>query len=362
VRSIMRVRILTGCCILMAAAEAAAQGTRPVVRFQPDRRLFSRLFPADLRGPLRIRPEVRTVERERPANRECEGCEERPGTAHLVMDSPRLTNTWLSRHTYQANGGSFGDNVAIADFWYDAVHRRIFSRSLVLHEVDDPADLRLGRAAGTYPNDIDLRGTLGAGTTVGHVGFVPWTQNGFGSYFAALQGATRDTHTGYLDLSTVTGEIGTTRTGSRYNGEDLIKHVRLHPSGQLEVGFETNPDARPDASLLVRGNTRLEGALSVEGEAHVGALTTERLTTSALTIASGGNVPHACTLRSATSRSRDAAAACDSGQLAISGGGTCASGELRSSRPTQTGDTPDGWALTCSRNGVHTAFVICCAR
>jgi hypothetical protein len=48
----------------------------------------------------------------------------------LVMDSLLLTQAWLARHTAQANGGEFGDNRVVADFWYDAVHRRFFTRSL----------------------------------------------------------------------------------------------------------------------------------------------------------------------------------------------------------------------------------------
>ena len=335
------------CAALAITVDASAQAAGS---FRPERRLFGRLFTGvpRLRAPAPV--ETRSSERERPANRECDGCEERPGAAHLVMDSPRLTNGWLDRHTYQANGGSFGDNLAVADFWYDAVHRRFFTRSLVLHEVDDPADLRLGRAPGRYPNDIDVNAELDSGTTVGHVGFVRWSHNGFGSYFAAVQGAVRDVATGYLDLATATGTAGTTRTGSTYDGQDLIKHVRLHPSGQLEVGFETNAEARPDFSLLVRGNARVEGTLDVH-----------RLEAESLVVG-GGALVRACALRTATTRGSRSAAHCDSGQLALSGGGTCESGELRGSRPLQSADVPDGWELTCSKNGSHTAYVVCCAQ
>jgi hypothetical protein len=352
--------IVVICGLFIAAGgRIDAQGTRAGTAFEPERRLFTRLFTA---ARLRVRrPPARTVERERPANRQCDGCEHRPGTAHLVLDSPRLTDAWLAHHTYQANGGSFGDNLAVADFWYDAVHRRLFSRSLVLHEVDDPADLRLGRAPGTYPHDIDPGATLDADTTVGHIGFVSWTHNGFGSYFAAIQGAVRDSGTGYLDLVTATGMEGRTRSGSSYDPQDLVKHVRLHPSGQLEIGFDTDPDARPAASLLVRGDARVAGGLSVGGVLQTGELTTDRVATGALTIAAG-RVPHACSLQSATGTRNEATVSCNPGHIALSGGGRCASGELRASHPTQSGDEPDGWALTCSRNGAHTAYVVCCAQ
>jgi hypothetical protein len=181
-------------------------------------------------------------------------------TSHIVIDSPLLGDDWLERHTYQANGKSFGDNAAVADFWYDAVHRRIMSRSAAFHEVDDPADVRLGRAPGTYPNQPDFTKTHAEGTTVGQVGFESWTHNGFGAYFAAVQGTIRDVATGYLDLATVTGKTGRTRTGSSFEADDLIRHVRLHPSGTLEVGFEKDPASRPAPLLLVRGDERLEGA------------------------------------------------------------------------------------------------------
>jgi hypothetical protein len=264
----------------------------------------------------------------------------------------------LAQHTYQANGGSFGDNMAIADFWYDAVHRRVFSRSLVLHEVDDPADLRLGRAPGAYPNEVDTQASLPEGTTVGHVGFVSWGRNGFGAYFAAIQGAVRQGGTGYLDLSTASGDNGRTRTGSNYASEDLIKHVRLHPSGQLEVGFETSPDARPDPLLLVRGDERVEGGLTVNGSAKVGALSAAGLTINGV----GGNVPHACELRTNNAKGRTATAACDVSQMAIAGGGKCGSGEMRGSRPLQLAESRDAWELTCSKSAEHAVHVVCCSK
>lgn len=312
--------------ILIAAAADMPAQTRTDAAVQPAREIFGRLF---------------------TANRECQGCEDRPGTTHVVWDSPRLTSAWLERHTYQANGGLYGDNTAFADFWYDAVHRRIFTRSLVLHEVDDPADLRLGRAPGTYPNDPDFDGTLSEDTTVGHVGFVPWSQNGFGAYFAAIQGAIRAGGTGYLDLATATGRAGTGRTGNEFVPDELVKHVRLHPSGLFEVGFNTDPDARPDVSLLVRGNVEIEGGLTVAGSPIREPTPPPPLT---------------CGVRTARHRGRSVSVSCDAGQLATGGGGGCASGEMRGSRPVLTAETPSGWELTCSREGTHTAYVICCGR
>ena len=321
---------------------SGAEATHEI--FSPSPRLFAGLFAAQTRarGPA---PPHAPFMRQLPVSPRCTSCDR--GAAHLLAGSPLLTSAWLARHVPESGGGEFGDNRVVADLWYDAVHRRIFTRSLVLHEVDDPADLRLGRAAGRFPNEPDLGQALPEGTTVGHVGFVTWTPNGFGAYFAALQGAVHDAATGYLDLATATGQSGRTRTGSRYGPEDLIKHVRLHASGQFEVGFETEPEARPDPLLVVRGAQEVEGALDVGG---------------ALTVnAAGGNVPHRCELRQATaSRRRDAAASCGAGELAIAGGGSCGAGDLRASHPVQAGSVVDGWAIACSRRGTQTAFALCC--
>jgi hypothetical protein len=316
------IRVFICCATLIVGAVEGAAQTRASAALQPSRRLFERLF------------------------RECAGCEH-AGTLHVVIESPRLTDAWLARHTYQSNGGQYGDNAAIADFWYDAVHRRVITRSLVLHEVADPADLRLGRAPGRFPNDPDFTAVLEPGTIVGLVGFVRWSSNGFGSYFAAMQGAVRDTGTGYLDLATVTGATGKTRTGSEYSPEDLVRHVRLHPSGQLELGYDTNPEARPDATLLVHGNVEVQGSLTLDG-----APVRQPVPAPVL----------ACGVRASTARGRGTSATCDARQFATGGGGSCGAGEMRSSRPVVTVEAPVGWELTCSRDGTHTAYVICCSQ
>lgn len=350
--------MLCGLMLSGTGANAEAQARRSPAAFQPARRLFSGLFPADPRGRLRVvPPPPRPTIRERPANRSCEGCPSRPGSVHVLIDSPLVSDAWLARHDYQANGAGFGDNATVADFWYDAVHRRIMTRSAVLHEVDDPADVRLGRAPGIYPNGPDFAMTLGADTTVGQVGFETWTHNGYGAYFAAIQGTTRDAGTGYLDLTTVTGISGRTRSGTWFSGEELVRHVRLHPEGTLEVGFGTDPDRTPDPLLLVHGNAQVEGILRVNGPLQVDAAAE----VGALVTGPGGNVPHACALReAATPDARVARVTCGQGQLAIGGGGTCGAGDLKGSRPMQVGAIPVAWEITCARKGTHTVYAICC--
>lgn len=348
----MRAIAMVSVAVLLAPSSAFAQRSTIVSGVRPPARLFSRLFPADPNGRPGVEPvRTRSTGRERPANRECEGCEERPGVTHVIIDSSLLDDAWLARHTYQANGGPYGDNAVVADFWYDAVHRRVFTRSAAFHDVHDPADVRLGRAPGEYPNRPDFQQRLPEGTTVGQIGFDTWTNNGFGAYFAAVQGSVRDVGTGYLDLTTATGEHGSHREGGGYEPGDLVKHVRLHPAGQLEIGFQTDPDALPDPLLLVRGNQRVDGALVVGGGVAVGALAI-----------AGDAVPHACSLREQTTRGRTAVARCQAGQLAVGGGGRCGSGDLRGSRPRQMGASVDAWEITCGRDGSQTASVICCAQ
>src|SRR5882672_4379994 len=81
------------------------------------------LFDASLSNALRQGSEqASSGVRRRPANRRCIGCEQRPATAHLIADSPMLTDAWIAGHEYRGTDPAFGDNKVVADFWYDAVH------------------------------------------------------------------------------------------------------------------------------------------------------------------------------------------------------------------------------------------------
>jgi len=326
-------RIATFACVLTVSIATVQPVTAQSV-------LFDKTLASALRKAI-VEPRVAGL-RQRHTNRRCDGCEDRPGTIHLVADSPSLTDAWLAAHDYRGNNRDATDGKTVPDFWYDGVHRRISSRSAAFHEVDDPADVRLGRAPGHYPNPPDFSMLLGEGTTVGQVGFDRWTHEGFSSYFAAMQGTVRDEQTGYLVLATAMGLSGVTRTGSRFDPDDLVRHVRLHPSGQLEVGFETPMENLVDPLLLVRGAARTEGPLTIDGP--------------------GGNVPHACTVRSTTSKGRDVRVACEATEFAISGGGRCERGDLKGSRPLQTGASPDGWEVSCGRSAQQTAYAICCVQ
>jgi hypothetical protein len=180
----------------------------------------------------------------------------------LVGENWLVDGLFLGRHTHDANGGGFGDNVVIADFWYDATHRRIHTRSIQLGEVDDPADLRLGRAAGVFPNRPDFRKKHHPGTVVGHVGFVTWNHNGFGAYFAAVQGAQLNENTGILCLSTAPGVPGRDRWGSSYAGDELVCHVALMPNGDVVIGYNTDPATTP--RVIIRGDLIVTGRIIEE--------------------------------------------------------------------------------------------------
>lgn len=342
--------------LLLFFTAAIPANAQRAAGFRPSPAIFSHLFETEMSRSLRgsAAQSWPSGIRHRRANQTCQGCEDRPGSVHLIVDSALLTDAWIVNHQYHPEDPRLADSAAIADFWYDGVHRRILSRSAAFHEVDDPADVRLGRAPGRYPNEPNFDAVLPEGTTVGQVGFDSWRPDGFGSYFAAMQGTVGLGGTGYLVLATATGRAGVTRTGSQFDAEDLVRHVRLHPSGQFEVGFETPVDAPPDPLLLVHGAAGVEGALrvngplSIQGPMSVGSV--------------GGNVPHACSLRSAKSRSRAVSASCGPSEIAVSGGGTCEGGNLKGSRPLQSAATPDGWEVSCSDNGWQTAFVICCSQ
>ena len=57
------------------------------------------------------------------------------------------------------------------DFWYDAAHRRLHTRTVMLSEVGDPGEVALRRAKGIYPNQLSPYG-VDANT---NIGLIHWT-------------------------------------------------------------------------------------------------------------------------------------------------------------------------------------------
>ena len=201
---------------------------------------------------------------------------DRVGPLHLLVDSPGLTPNWLAQHHYQAGGGLFGDNRAIADLWYDGVHRRLLTRSIQLGEVDDPVDIRLGRAEGTYPNIVNPDRANDPDTVVGQIGGVMWygQGSGFGAYTSAIQFRAA----GALELS-----IQDPAT------EDLIPQAGLPFTGGFSI-------YRP-----------------------------------------GGNVPYDVITRPLTWSGTEVVARCQASEIVLSGGGSCTAGALRASMPVEGG-------------------------
>src|SRR5215470_13880145 len=72
------------------------------------------IFETTLANALRratVQPRIGGV-RERATNRRCDGCEDRPGTTHLVADSVLLTDAWLAAHDYRGSDREANDGTA----------------------------------------------------------------------------------------------------------------------------------------------------------------------------------------------------------------------------------------------------------
>ena len=198
---------------------------------------------------------------------------ERVGPLHLLVDSPLVTAEFLAGHHYEANGTRLGDNAIVADAFYDAVHRRLIARSIQLGEVDDPVDIRLGRAEGVYPNQLDFGRSNDPDHVVGQIGGVRWTSGGFSAYTSAVSFVAG----GALELS-----------AQDPSTEDLVPRARVSAGG-----FEI--------------------------------------------LQAGGNVPFDVVTRQQTWDGAETVARCEAGEIVLSGGGLCQAGALRASRPVEGG-------------------------
>ncbi len=263
----------------------------------------------------------------RLANSTCLGCEERPGHAHFTLDSELLTDTLLNNISYNdSGGGPYNVHERVADFWYNAVHRRLHLRTIILVEVDDPADIKLARAPGTYPNGPLYQQ---AGSTIsGHVGFADWNSDGVRAYYAAAQGLTDGNGvTGSYLVSLASGQSGQSNLGSGFGPEDMLRRVRFRPNGQIDFNYEYPAGSPPPAHQM--------HALNITG--------------------SGGNVLHAVeTVQSAPIYGTAVWQGCPAGKTAIGGGGGCDNGGLRASQPIN-----GGWEVVCAESGWNRAYAIC---
>ncbi len=197
------------------------------------------------------------------------------GYTHFMIDSPGVTGALLDGYNRETeHSGWYQNSFLVPDFWYDGATRRLRIRSLIMTDVGDPVDLSIVRVPGYYPNQQVITGNTQY-ATIGNIGFRTWLiNNGPSAYFASIQGiggGIAGKATGLLVLATTPGASGAQRPigsnedpelpaggwgGSSYDATDLVPHVALHPSGQFEIGFQTDPTTVQNVNyplLLVRG-------------------------------------------------------------------------------------------------------------
>ena len=181
----------------------------------------------------------------------------------MVGENATVSDTFLSGYRRSDGGTQNGMNMAAPDFLYDPASRKLLFRSGVVREVDDISELRLGRAPGEYPNQIDFDSLLPPYTIIGQVGFESWQggRRGYGALKAAVQGAVAsDPRLNMLYLSTATGKAGRSPDGSsEYKPDKAVPHVALYPDGTFDIGYGTDPTQRPRFTAKIRGHLIVDG-------------------------------------------------------------------------------------------------------
>jgi hypothetical protein len=184
----------------------------------------------------------------------------------MVGENATVSDSFLDNYSRSQSGTSSGMNMVAPDFLYDPAARRILFRSAVAREVDDISEVRLGRAPGSYPNEIDYDSLLTPFTIIGQVGFESWQggRRGYSALKAAVQGAAAaDPRLNMLYLSTATGKAGHSPDGSsEYKPDKAVPHVALYPDGTFDIGYGTDPTQRP------RFTTKIHGHLIVDGDVY----------------------------------------------------------------------------------------------
>jgi len=302
---------------------------------------------------LRTRDPIRTTGRE--------------GFEHLLEDeNVNINDTFLANHTEQSGGGTYGDNMAFADFWYDAVHRRVHGRSIDLKEIDDPVDVRIVRVPGSYPNTPNHSVYHGNGTVFGYFGFSQWrtNSNGAGSYFGALQGRIindasngNTNSTGHLELATTSG---TNDDLPQFGPDDLQPRLRVAPDGTVTIGPRKVDDENfvHRARLVVNSRSSSDVAVDVpQGWVRSGTgFCIGGDCRSSWPTSTGTTASLSCTNRVAFASGTEASVQCQAGETATGGGGGCDNGALRNSR-----SSGNGWEITCQSSGNNRVEAMCCS-
>jgi hypothetical protein len=142
--------------------------------------------------------------------------------------------------------------------------------------VDDPVDIRLGRAEGVYPNGLDPERPNHPDVVVGQIGGVAWRGRGggFGAYTSG---------------------------------------IRFRAGGALELAKQ---DLETE-DLVPQAGVPLTGGFSIYRP--------------------GGNVPYDVVTRQRDWDGGEVVARCEANEVVLGGGGSCAAGALRTSMPTDGG-------------------------
>jgi len=204
---------------------------------------------------------------------------ESPGKSSVILGGPyvnasllRLLRSHTSRSDWRTSDNMLFPNT----FIYDALHRRLIGPGLQLGDVNNPANLRLGRIITNDKDEPDLNARHTPGTIIGQICSMGWGHKGFTECQAALQFITFDENTGGLCVSIKTGKDGATPpyppswpNGVPFAAQDLVCHVLVYPDGTLVVGVNTDPHQRPRFSLIVNGNGELNGNVVINGDLTV---------------------------------------------------------------------------------------------
>ena len=181
----------------------------------------------------------------------------------IVGENATVSDSFLLNYRRDRGSTQDGLNMVAPDFLYDPASRKLLYRSGVVREIDDISELRLGRAPGQYPNNIDYNSLLPPFTIIGQVGFETWQggRRGYGALKAAVQGAAAaDPTLNMLYLATATGKTGRSPDGtSAYKPDKPVPHVALFPDGTLDIGYGTDPTQRPRFTTKIRGHLIVDG-------------------------------------------------------------------------------------------------------
>jgi hypothetical protein len=204
--------------------------------------------------------------------------QEAPGQASVVFAGPYMNAgliQLLRSHTSHSDWRTSDNMLFPRTMLYDALHKRLMVPGIQLGDVNNPANLKLGRIPTDAKDEPDINARHTPGTIVGQICSLGWGRKGFTACQAALQFITFDEETGGLCLSLETGKDGATPpypgwpNGIPFTRQDLVCHVLVYPDGHLVVGVNTDPRQRPRYSLVVNGNGELNGNVVINGDLTV---------------------------------------------------------------------------------------------